>query len=119
MSIPAALGSSFWRTRPICGMAAGFFIAALFSSYLPRPQNLILGKWQADGALKTTAEFSRHGIARLTIFGQTTQGSYRFSGADELEWILNGRTTKARVTVSVTELELANAAHQTVVYRKR
>jgi hypothetical protein len=29
----------------------------------------------------------------LTMFGQTIQGSYRFGGADEPEWILNGRTT--------------------------
>lgn len=64
-------------------MAAGFFIAALFSSYAP--QNLILGKWLADGALKTPAEFSRDGIAGLTMLGQTIQRSYRLSGADELE----------------------------------
>jgi hypothetical protein len=119
MLIPAALGSPFWRTRRICGMAAGFFIAALFSSCAPRPRNLILGKWQAESALKMTAEFSPGGAARLTMFGQTIQGSYRFSGADELEWTLNGRTTKAKVRVSAAELELTGADHQTIVYRKK
>jgi hypothetical protein len=68
---------------------------------------------------ETTAEFSPDGIPRLTMFRQTIQGSYRFSGADELEWMLNGRNTKGKVTVSATELALTNAGHQTIVYRKR
>jgi hypothetical protein len=82
------------------------------------PQNLIVGKWEAgqpDG--KVTAEFSKDGQAKITMMGQTLQGTYKMNGADELEWTLNGTTTKYKAKVTATELELTSEG-KTVTYKK-
>jgi Lipocalin-like domain (DUF4923) len=90
------------------------FLCACGSS----PQNLILGRWEADSAMKVTAEFSNDGTAKLTMFGQTLQGTYKLSG-DELEWTLNGKTTKSKVNVTANELELTDSAHRTIKYKRK
>ena len=90
------------------------FLCACGSS----PQNLILGKWEADSAMKVTAEFSGDGTAKLTMFGQTLQGTYKLVG-DELEWTLNGKTTKAKVNVTANELELTDSANRTIKYKRK
>jgi hypothetical protein len=51
---------------------------------------------EVASTIKMTAEFSPDGTAKITMFGQTL----------ELEWTLNGRTTKGKVNVTATELEL-------------
>src|SRR5262249_29696903 len=72
------------------------------------PQNLIVGKWEAgESGLKLTAEFTKDGKAKLTMFRQTLRGTYRLNG-DELEWTLNGKTTKMKVKVAVTEMAVTS-----------
>ncbi len=70
---------------------------ALFVSSCSSPQSLILGKWEVENApLKMTAEFSADGTARMTMFGQTLQGKYKLDDGNELEWTMNGTTTKSK-----------------------
>ncbi len=92
--------------------------AALFeSACATSPQNLILGKWQAESTVKMTAEFNRDGTAKLTIFGQTVQGNYKLED-NELVWTLNGRTTKGNVNVTATQLQLTDDQNRTIQYRR-
>ncbi len=64
-----------------------------------------------------TAEFSRDGTAKITMFGQTLQGTYKLNAENELEWTLNGRTAKSKVKVAATELELTDDANRTIKYK--
>jgi hypothetical protein len=97
------------------------------------PQSLILGKWEVAGAtvggaevvspeagraIKMTAEFSGDGTAKITMFGQTVQGTYKLTG-DELQWTVNGMTTKAKVNVTSTELDVTDDANRTVKYKRK
>jgi hypothetical protein len=92
------------------------FISACGSS----PQSLILGKWEVENApLKMTAEFSRDGTARLTMFGRTVKGKYRLDDGNELEWTLNGISTKSKLNVTATELELTDDQNRTIKYKRR
>lgn len=94
--------------------------AALFlSGCAPSPQSLILGKWEVESAMKMTAEFSGDGTAKLTMFGQTLQGTYKLNAGNELEWTLNGKTTKSKVNVTATELELTDDANRTIKYKRK
>jgi hypothetical protein len=82
------------------------------------PQKLIVGKWEAGQAgVKVTAEFTRGGEAKITMFGQPIQGTYKVNGNDELEWTLNGKTTKCKVKVTGTEMELTTEG-QTITYKR-
>ena|ERR1700735_473382 len=94
-------------------------VALFLSACAPSPQSLILGKWEVEGAIKMTAEFNRDGTAKLTMFGQTVQGTYRLDGENMLEWSLNGRTTKGKVNVTATELELTDDQNRTIKYRRQ
>ena len=106
------------------------FVSACGSS----PQRLILGKWQVESAQvgsdtgspaeigstnKLTAEFSRNGTAKLTMLGQTLQGTYRLNAENELEWTMNGITTKSLAKVTATELELTDDANRTIRYKRQ
>jgi hypothetical protein len=93
---------------------------ALFVSACGTPtQNLILGKWEVEGApLKMTAEFNRDGTAKITMFGQTLQGTYKVSLDNELVWTMNGITTKGKVSVNATELELTDDQNRTIKYKR-
>jgi hypothetical protein len=91
---------------------------ALIVTACASPQSLIVGKWEVESALKMTAEFSRDGTAKITIFGQTVQGRYKLNGDNELEWNLNGRTTKGKVKVTATELELTDDENRTIKYKR-
>ena len=82
------------------------------------PQKLILGKWEAENAVKITIEFKKNGAAMLTMFGQTLRGNYRLNGDHELEWTMNGRTTKSKVTVTANELELTGDTNLTIKYKR-
>src|SRR5580704_10956185 len=93
--------------------------ALLVSSCGSATQNLILGKWEVEGApLKMTAEFNRDGTAKITMFGQTVQGTYKLSADNELEWSMNGISTKGTVKVTAEELELTNDQNQTIKYKR-
>jgi hypothetical protein len=92
-------------------------VALLVSACGSGPQNLILGKWEVESGIKLTAEFARDGTAKITMFGQTVQGTYKLNPENELEWTLNGRTTKSKVNVTATELELTDDANQTIKYK--
>lgn len=81
------------------------------------PQNLIVGKWQAgQSGLTLEAEFTKDGKATLTMFGKSFHGNYKLNG-DDLEWTLNGTTTKSKVKVTATELELTRDG-KTITYKK-
>lgn len=83
------------------------------------PQSLIVGKWEVENApTKMTLEFRGDGTASMNILGQTVHGTYKFNGDDELEWSMNGMSTKAKVKVSATELELTDNANRTIKYKR-
>jgi hypothetical protein len=52
------------------------------------------------------------------MFGQTLQGTYKLDSGNELEWTLNGITTKSKVNVTATELELTDAS-RTITYKRK
>ena len=98
----------------IVGLAA---LALSLSGCHSGAQELIVGKWKAgQGGIKVTAEFARDGTAKLTMFGQMLQGTYKLEG-DELEWTLNGKTTKNKVKVTATELEVTTGGN-TIIYKR-
>jgi len=82
------------------------------------PEKLIVGKWEAGevGGL-VTAEFSKDGKANLTMFGRTLEGTYKMPSDDEMEWTLNGKTTKYKVKVTATTLVVTSEG-KTVTYKK-
>jgi hypothetical protein len=97
-------------------LVAALFLSACASS----PQSRILGKWEVENApLKMTAEFSGDGTAKLTMFGQTAQGTYKLDDGNQLVWTMNGMTTKAKVNITATELELTNSENQTIKYKRK
>lgn len=93
-------------------------LALFLSSCAPTPQTLIIGKWEAESAVKLNAEFRQDGTASLTMFGQTIQGRYTLND-DELVWTVNGITTKGKVKVTATELELTDDKNQTIKYKRK
>jgi hypothetical protein len=94
-------------------------VALFVSACSAGPQTLILGKWEVENApLKMTAEFSRDGTAKITMFGQTLQAMYKLD-ADQLVWTMNGTTTKSKVNVTATELELTDDANRTIKYKRK
>ena len=103
------------KTKFAC--VAAVCVALSVSGCGSSPQNLIVGKWEAQAAVKLTAEFSPDGNARLTMFGKTLRGTYKVNGGDELEWTVNGTTTKCKMKVTATELELTSEGN-TITYKK-
>jgi uncharacterized protein (TIGR03066 family) len=94
-------------------------VALFVSACAPSPQSLILGKWEVESApMKMTAEFSRDGTAKITMLGQTLQGTYKLD-QNELVWTMNGTTTKGKVNVTPTELELTDDANRTIKYKRK
>jgi hypothetical protein len=95
-------------------------VALLVSACGTGPQNLILGKWEVENApLKMTAEFNRDGTAQVTMLGQTVQGKYKLDAGNELEWTMNGISTRAKAVVTADELELTTAENQTIKYKRK
>ena len=95
----------------------------------------LFGKWEAASAtvagadagpevgsalnaIKMTAEFGGDGTAKITMFGRTLQGTYKFDGS-ELEWTVNGITTKSKANVTATELDVTDAANRTIKYKRK
>jgi hypothetical protein len=100
-------------------VVAAVCVALFVSSCAPTPQSLIVGKWEVESATKMTAEFGRDGTARITMLGHALQGAYKLNGDNELEWSMNGITTKSKVNVTATELEVTDAANRTIKYRSK
>jgi len=94
------------------------YMAVLVSACGPSPQSLIVGRWEVDSAIKMTVEFSRDGTAKITMFGQTLQGTYKLNAENELEWTLNGKTMKTKAHVTGTELELTDDLNRTIKYKR-
>jgi len=108
--------------------------ALLLSGCASQPQSQIVGKWEvasasvggadspsaaeAGKAIKMTAEFGRDGIVRMTMFGRTLQGTYKLNGDNELEWTMGGITTKSKVIVTASALEVTDDANRTIKYRR-
>ena len=104
------------------------------SLVLGNPQSLTLGKWEMAGAqvggvddesaaaagkaIDMSAEFNRDGTAKITMMGKTLQGVYKING-DELEWTMNGITTKSKLNVTTTELDLTDDANRTIKYKRK
>jgi hypothetical protein len=98
----------------VVGISVALFVCACGSS----PQSLILGKWEVDSAVKMTAEFNRDGTAKITVLGQTVQGKYKLNDENELEWTMNGISTKGKVKVTATELEVTDDQNRTIKYKR-
>jgi uncharacterized protein DUF4923 len=108
-----------WRTlTPRLSVAIGISMALFVSACGSSPQSLILGKWEVDSAVKMTAEFNRDGTAKITVLGQTVQGKYKLNDENELEWTMNGISTKGKVKVTATELELTDDQNRTIKYKR-
>jgi hypothetical protein len=110
-----------WRTNmkaTLCIVAAVCML--LLYACGSSNQSLILGKWEVENApTKMTAEFRSDGTATVGILGQTVQGTYKWNAEDELEWSMNGRSTKAKVKVTPTELELTDDQNRTIKYKRK
>lgn len=102
-----------------CKLVLVACVALFVSTCGSSPQSLILGKWEAESAIKVTAEFSRDGTAKLNIFGQTLRGTSKLDAGNELEWTVNGRTTRNKVNVTATELELTDDSNVTIKYKRK
>jgi hypothetical protein len=100
-------------------------VALFLSACGSSPQNLIVGRWEADKAkaggadqpytqvakaIHMAAEFRPDGTAQMTMMGHTLQGTWKLNG-DELEWSMSGITKKARAKVTATELEVTDDAN--------
>jgi hypothetical protein len=110
-------------------------MALFLSACASSPQSLILGKWEMSGAqvggvddpnaaaagkaIKMSAEFNRDGTARVTMMGQTMQGTFKVNGENELEWTMSGITTKSKLSVTPTELQLTDDANRTIKYQRK
>ena len=94
--------------------------AVLLAACSSSPRSLILGKWEVEnGPSKMTAEFESDGTATISMLGQTVQGTYKLNEENELEWSMNGMTTKAKVKVTPTQLELTGDKNLTIKYRRK
>src|SRR5262245_28424672 len=113
----AECGGGEINMKAILAIAASIWMALTLSACgSPGPQELIIGKWKAGKeGIKVEAEFARDGRANLTMFGQTLQGRYQSNG-EELEWTVNGRTTKNKAKVTATELEITGGDGMTIIY---
>jgi hypothetical protein len=106
------------RNAKLCIAVAaclGLFGSACGSS----PQSLIVGKWEAQSAVKVTAEFGADGTAKITMLGHTLQGTYKFNADNELVWTVNGVTTTMKIHVTANELEVTDGANQTLKYKRK
>src|SRR5438045_4460867 len=111
---------SLRRPNSMLSFVLAAMLTLVLSACSSSPQNLILGKWEVEGApMKMTAEFSKDGTAKLTMLGQTLHGRYKVTADNELEWTLNGRTTRNKVSVTDTELEVTNDTNQTIKYKRK
>jgi hypothetical protein len=119
------------KLRVVLMASVALFVSGCGSS----PQSLILGKWEVAGAqvagvdnesaaaagraIKMSAEFNRDGTATISMMGQTLRGTYKINGENELEWTVSGITTKSKLNVTATELEVTDSANRTIRYKRK
>ena len=107
------------KLQTILATCVTLFVTLCLVACASGPQSLILGKWEVDGApVKMTAEFNSDGTGAVTMFGQTLRGKYKLAG-DDLEWDLNGRSSKAKVKVTADLLELTDEENRTIRYKRQ
>src|ERR1700730_18587525 len=110
-------------------------VALLVSACSSSSQSLILGKWEVAGAqvggvdnesaaaagraIKMSAEFNRDGTAKITMMGPTLQGAYKINGENELEWTMSGISTKSKLNITATELEVTDESNRTIKYKRK
>ncbi|HVO97694.1 MAG TPA: hypothetical protein VMT15_06485 [Bryobacteraceae bacterium] len=101
-------------------IAVATCLALLLSACGATAQSLIVGTWEVENApMKMVAEFGGDGTAKITMLGQTVRGTYKLEGGNELTWMVNGITTKAKVDVTANELELTDDQNRTIKYRRK
>ena len=59
------------------------------------------------------------GTAKVTMMGQTIQGTYKINDGNELEWTMSGITTKGKLNVTATELDVTDDANRTIKYKRK
>jgi len=95
-------------------------LALLFAACAPSPQDLIVGKWEVEGApMKMTTEFNKDGTASINMLGQTVRGTYKLTDDNVLEWSMNGHSTKAKAKVTATKLEVTDDQNRTIKYKRK
>jgi|SRR5579884_3304248 len=101
-----------------CGVAVLACAFLFLSGCGTGSQDLIVGKWEAgEQGRKLTAEFARDGTARISMMGKTFQGTYKVVGDDELEWTMGGTTTRCKMKVTSSELQLTSEG-KTITYKR-
>jgi hypothetical protein len=55
----------------------------------------------------------------VTMMGKTFQGTYKIVGDNELDWTMGGVTTKSKMKLTATELELTDDANRTIKYKRK
>jgi uncharacterized protein (TIGR03066 family) len=104
--------------KTVCAVVVVACVGLCLSGCGSGPESLILGKWETGQAgAKMMVEFDKGGKTNITMMGKTLEGTYKVNGADELEWTVGGKTTKCKVKVTATELELTSEGN-TIVYKK-
>jgi len=100
-------------------VALAVCVALMLGACGAAAQALIVGRWEVEGAaVKMTAQFDRDGTAAVTIFGQTSRSTYKLISDNELEWTMAGKTTRAKINVTATELELTDDENRTIKYKR-
>jgi len=100
-------------------LALAICLSLFLTACATSPQSMIVGKWEVQGApIKMTAQFNSDGTAAVTMMGQTVRGTYKLNGDNELEWTVGGTTTRSKVNVTATELELTDNANRTIKYKR-
>jgi starvation-inducible outer membrane lipoprotein len=107
----------FMRAKPAILVTAILFLLSACGS---SPESLIVGRWEVQNApTKMTAQFNKDGTASMTMLGQTVRGTYKLNGDGELEWSMNGLTSKGKVKVTETDLELTDSSNRTIRYKRQ
>jgi hypothetical protein len=94
--------------RTLIALIALVWVTLSMSGCGSSTQNQMVGKWEAGDGIKLAAEFRKDGKGRLTLFGQTIEGTYKVNDNDEMEWTVNGTTQKFKVKVNGNEMEINN-----------
>jgi hypothetical protein len=103
----------------IGSLAIGSLALMLMGCGTPE-QGLIVGKWELQsGPTRMAVEFHRDGVADLVMLGQTLHGTYKLNADNEMDWTMNGLSTKQKVNVTTQKLEITDDRNQTVVYYRK
>jgi hypothetical protein len=53
------------------------------------------------------------------MLGQTLHGNYKLNTDNEMQWTMNGLSTKQKVNVTAEKLEITDDRNQTIVYFRK